>query len=157
MMKHKTNRRRLLAGIVAFMWLGFIWGNSMLPGADSAAVSGFLGELLAKMFGPKVLEAAFFLQKLAHFTEFSILGGVLAWNAGLWPVSSSVPVLTGLLAAMADETIQLFSPGRASMVQDVWIDFAGVLAGLLLFRLVARRRHLNSDKAPQVSESFKYP
>ena len=157
MMKHKTNRRRLLAGIVAFMWLGFIWGNSMLPGADSAAVSGFLGELLAKMFGPKVLEAAFFLRILAHFTEFSILGGVLAWNAGLWPVSSSVPVLTGLLAAMADETIQLFSPGRASMVQDVWIDFAGVLAGLLLFRLVARRRHLNSDKAPQVSESFKYP
>ena len=157
MMKHKTNRRRLLAGIVAFMWLGFIWGNSMLPGADSAAVSGFLGELLAKMFGPKVLEAAFFHRKLAHFTEFSILGGVLAWNAGLWPVSSSVPVLTGLLAAMADETIQLFSPGRASMVQDVWIDFAGVLAGLLLFRLVARRRHLNSDKAPQVSESFKYP
>ena len=55
MMKHKTNRRRLLAGIVAFMWLGFIWGNSMLPGADSAAVSGFLGELLAKMFVPKVL------------------------------------------------------------------------------------------------------
>ena len=89
MMKHKTNRRRLLAGIVAFMWLGFIWGNSMLPGADSAAVSGFVGELLAKMFGPKVLEAAFFLRKLAHFTEFSILGGVLAWNAGLWPVSSS--------------------------------------------------------------------
>ena len=148
MMKHKTNRRRLLAGIVAFMWLGFIWGNSMLPGSDSAAVSGFVGELLAKIFGPKVLEAAFFLRKLAHSTEFSILGGVLAWNAGLWPVSSSVPVLTGLLAAMADETIQLFSPGRASMVQDVWIDFAGVLAGLLLFRLVARRRHLNSDKAP---------
>ena len=148
MMKHKTSRRRLLAGIVAFMWLGFIWGNSMLPGSDSAAVSGFVGELLAKIFGPKVLEAAFFLRKLAHFTEFSILGGVLAWNAGLWPVSSSVPVLTGLLAAMADETIQLFSPGRASMVQAVWIDFAGVLAGLLLFRLVARRRHLNSDKAP---------
>ena len=63
MMKHKTNRRRLLAGIVAFMWPGFIWGNSMLPGADSAAVSGFVGELLAKMFGPKVLEAAFFILK----------------------------------------------------------------------------------------------
>lgn len=129
-MKHKTNRRRLLAGIVAFMWLGFIWGNSMLPGADSAAVSGFLGELLAKMFGPKVLEAAFFLRKLAHFTEFSILGGVLAWNAGLWPVSSSVPVLTGLLAAMADETIQLFSPGRrpwyrmsGSTLQGSWPAF----------------------------------
>lgn len=148
MMKHKTNRRRLLAGIVAFMWLGFIWGNSMLPGSDSAAVSGFVGELLAKIFGPKVLEAAFFLRKLAHFTEFSILGGVLAWNAGLWPVSSSVPVLTGLLAAMADETIQLFSPGRASHGTGCLDRLCRGLGRPSAVRLVARRRHLNSDKAP---------
>ena len=78
MMKHKTNRRRLLAGIVAFMWLGFIWGNSMLPGADSAAVSGFVGELLAKMFGPKVLEAAFF------FENWPILQNFPYWVA-CWP------------------------------------------------------------------------
>ncbi len=83
-MKHKTNRRRLLAGIVAFMWLGFIWGNSMLPGSDSAAVSGFVGELLARYSALRYWAA--FFEKLAHFTEFSILGGVLAWNAGLWPV-----------------------------------------------------------------------
>lgn len=145
MMKDKVNRRRLLAGGIALIWLGFIWGNSMLPGADSNAVSGFVGQLLAQVFGSQVLKATFFLRKLAHFTEFTILGGLFAWNAKLWSTSFSVPVLAGLLAAMADETIQIFSPGRAPMVQDVWIDFAGVLTGLLLFRLLTRIRKSDSD------------
>lgn len=145
MMKHKVNRRKLLAGGIALIWLGFIWSNSMLPGADSNAVSGFVGQLLAKVFGSQVLKATFFLRKLAHFTEFTILGGLFAWNAGLWSTSFPVPVLAGLLAALADETIQIFSPGRAPMVQDVWIDFAGVLTGLLLFRLLARLRKSDSD------------
>ena len=43
MMETQNKPSETLAGIVAFMWLGFIWGNSMLPGSDSAAVSGFVG------------------------------------------------------------------------------------------------------------------
>lgn len=134
-MKQSINKRKWLAGALTLAWFGLIWGNSFLPGEDSAAVSGFVGELLSKIFGPKVLEATFLLRKLAHFAEFSILGGLLAWNAKLWRRSYSLSALTGLLVAMADETIQLFSPGRASIVADVWIDFAGVLMGLLLFYL----------------------
>ena len=145
MMKDKVNRRRLLAGGIAVISLGFVWGNSMHPGADSNAISGFVGQLLAEVFGSQVLKATFFLLELAHFTEFTILGGLFAWNAKLWSTSFSVPVLAGLLAAMADETIQIFSPGRAPMVQDVWIDFAGVLTGLLLFRLLTRIRKSDSD------------
>ena len=88
-MKHKTNRRRLQAGIVAFMWLGFIWGNSMLPGSDSAAVSGFVGELLAKIFGPKVL-GCFFLRKLAHFQNFPYWVACWPGTPGCGQFSSSV-------------------------------------------------------------------
>ena len=33
--------------------------------------------------------------------------------------------------ALTDETIQLFSQGRSSQVTDVWLDSAGVLAGIL--------------------------
>lgn len=36
----------------------------------------------------------------------------------------------GLMTALTDETIQLFSAGRSSQVTDVWIDFAGCLAGI---------------------------
>ena len=46
------------------------------------------------------------------------------------------PLLAGLMTALTDETIQLFSPGRSSQVTDVWIDFAGVVTGTLLAFLV---------------------
>ena len=146
-MKQSTNRRKLLAGILTLAWLGLIWGNSFLPGENSAAVSGFVGELLSKVFGPKVLEATFLLRKLAHFTEFAILGGLLAWNAKLWRRSRSLPALAGLLAAMTDETIQLFSPGRASRVAVVWIDFAGLLTGLLLFHWFRRQKKNETERS----------
>ncbi len=40
--------------------------------------------------------------------------------------------LFGLLAALTDETLQYFSPGRAPMVSDVWIDAGGYAAGLVV-------------------------
>ena len=43
----------------------------------------------------------------------------------------TVPMLGGVLTALTDETIQLFSEGRSSQVTDVWLDSAGVLAGIL--------------------------
>ena len=41
-------------------------------------------------------------------------------------------MLGGVLTAMADETIQIYSPGRSSQVTDVWLDSAGVLVGILI-------------------------
>ena len=48
----------------------------------------------------------------------------------------SWPILGGVLTALTDETIQMFVPGRSSSVRDVWIDTAGVLAGLLVALLL---------------------
>ncbi|MBQ5687321.1 MAG: VanZ family protein [Ruminococcus sp.] len=59
------------------------------------------------------------------------------------PQRYAVQVLfAGLSAALIDETIQLFIEGRAGMIADVWIDFAGVVTGALLllaFYAVYRR------------------
>ncbi len=44
----------------------------------------------------------------------------------------TVPMLAGVLTALTDETIQLFSEGRSSQVTDVWLDSAGVLVGILI-------------------------
>jgi VanZ family protein len=41
-----------------------------------------------------------------------------------------------LLVAVLDEAIQFFSSGRAPMVSDVLLDFAGALTGLLLMTLI---------------------
>lgn len=49
-----------------------------------------------------------------------------AWRFISWPA------LAGLLTALTDETIQLFSGGRSSQVTDIWIDFGGVVTGMVL-------------------------
>ena len=61
-------------------------------------------------------------------------GTHFSWVAALLP---------GTLAALCDETIQLFVPGRSGQITDVWLDTAGYLTGalltLLLFRLCRKR------------------
>ena len=68
-------------------------------------------------------------------------------------VHISWPILGGLLTALTDETIQMFSDGRSSQLTDVWLDFSGVMAGILvgLFCLALCRmcwllyKHRNED------------
>lgn len=66
-------------------------------------------------------------RRAAHGAHFS-------WPAALLP---------GTFAALCDETIQLFVPGRSGQITDVWLDTAGYLTGalltLLLFRLCRKR------------------
>ena len=45
----------------------------------------------------------------------------------------------GMTTALIDETIQLFSAGRAARVTDVWIDFGGLCVGLALTALIRGR------------------
>lgn len=136
------NKQKWLAGILLLLCLVFIWGNSLLPAEDSGAMSGRLSQILAAVFGSWAVEAEGVFRKLAHFTEFALLGMLLGWNEKLYRGRRTVlgPFL-GLLAAMTDETLQLFSDGRAGMVADVWLDFAGVLGGIGLLSLLPRLKN----------------
>ena len=65
--------------------LAFIWGNSLLPGEISGAISDQVEHVLEMLLPEgEVLpeESVFPLRKLAHFTEFTALGLCLTfWNA----------------------------------------------------------------------------
>lgn len=126
--------------------LAFIWGNSLLPASESEKFSDSVKEVLEQ-----VLPENFFkddqgndgnlIRKLAHFTEFTLLGAeltVLIWEILYCSLTTSL--LCGLLAAVSDETIQIFVEGRGSSVRDVWIDFGGVLVGTVLVWLVLKFR-----------------
>lgn len=76
------------------------------------------------------------VRKAAHFLEFALLGFLsLCCLRVLTPHLEkhvSWPLLLGLVVALIDESIQLFVPGRAGIVPDIWVDFGGVIAGILL-------------------------
>ena len=75
------------------------------------------------------------VRKMAHFCEYMLEGFLLMLCMRVYsrhPLGHiTVPMLGGVLTALTDETIQLYSPGRSSQVTDVWLDSVGVLAGIL--------------------------
>ena len=62
----------------------------------------------------------------------ALLFGAAGIRHGLW-----FPPCFGLLAALLDETVQLFAAGRSGQVSDVWLDLAGFLAGWILIALIS--------------------
>ena len=76
------------------------------------------------------------VRKLAHFCEYLLEGFLLMLCLRVYTrhffKHVSWPMLCGLLTALTDETIQLFVPGRSGQVTDIWIDFSGVMTGLLV-------------------------
>lgn len=126
--------------VVAAAFLGcvlFIWHNSLENAETSAERSGRVTSVVNKIvesLGQKSV-TEHFVRKLAHFSEYG-LEGVLAvllflaygFHAGRywWKV-----ILTGMVTAVTDESLQFFSLGRAPGLKDVCIDMAGFLCGML--------------------------
>ena len=130
----RTDKRLRLCTALLICNLVFIWGNSLLPGEISGAFSDWVKSLLAQLLpmGPDNGSGGGLLRKVAHFTEFTALGILLAWLHGMLQKGKLQPFLWGILAASVDETIQCFVPDRGPGIKDVCIDSAGVLTGIIL-------------------------
>lgn len=135
-----------IVGLLILVTLAFIWKNSLLPREDSLEKSSMVTDALRPILGLLIGEknvTDHFVRKLAHLTEFAALGAETACFALL--LSSRRLhgffhcLFAGLLAALIDETLQLLTD-RGSQVQDVLLDFAGLLLGVLLTYLIARLR-----------------
>jgi len=143
-------KRRLALLIAIILTLAFIWGNSLLNREQSSDESAWVLQLVTpilELFIGKGSVTEHLVRKLAHFTEFSLLGFELFfWFSAVREKGKEILLLAmahGLFAALTDETIQLFS-ARGSQVQDVWLDFAGATTGasfaLLIISLVRKRQ-----------------
>ena len=119
----------------------FIFSNSMAVADVSSVSSGrvlqLLQAVLRRLGHPALAQrlTMHIVRKMAHFCEYTLEGFLLMLCMRVYTRRYvrhiSVPMLGGVLTAMADETIQIYSPGRSSQVTDVWLDSAGVLAGIL--------------------------
>ena len=138
----------LLAGVLLF-----IWGNSLLPASASASLSGWLHRILTAGLpgGGNGSHGEGLLRKLAHFTEFALLGAVLLrlfrGREERLPVAWLLGLVCGVFAACLDELLQHFSPGRSPQFGDVCIDAAGVLTGTLLCLTVTIIRKSKTNKS----------
>lgn len=141
----RTKKRLWLCCGLIGLNLAFIWGNSLLPGELSGAISGWLRDLFAALIpgeADKPDTGHGLLRKLAHFTEFCTLGMLLRWLFGMlrskrWQ-RAVFPLLCGIAAACMDETIQCFVPGRGPGIKDVGIDTLGVTLGVVIIYFISK-------------------
>ena len=143
--------------------IAFIFSNSMkiasVSTVSSSRVLTLLQAALRRLGHPALAQRLtdHIVRKLAHFCEYMLEGFLLTLCLRVYTRRFvrhiSWPILGGLLTALTDETIQMFSDGRSSQITDVWLDFSGVLTGILvgLFCLALCRmcyllyKHRNED------------
>ncbi len=133
----KSSTRKIILSLCIAACLAFIWINSLMPAEVSGEMSGFAEKILRYIFGEELAVGEAVLRKLAHCTEFAVYGFVLALFM-YEKLTARLPLIAfcGLGTAVMDETIQLFSDGRAGQIKDVWIDFSGFAAGVLFVFLL---------------------
>ena len=132
----------VLVCLLIAVTLGFIWGNSVKNRSASQLLSlgvlQWIRPLLGMIFSPENV-TDHLVRKLAHFTEFGLLGAELIMLTYLLRKLRVRSVLNclfaGLSAAVIDETVQIFS-ARGSQAIDVLLDFGGVVAGAAVALLI---------------------
>lgn len=139
----KTKPRLTVCISLLVVLLAFIWGNSMTPGNVSGEMSSWVSKLIGKLLpflSPESEHGHWLVRKIAHFSEFAALGVLLRWLfamlANRKPLRFLLPLGCGMLCAVIDEFIQLFSPGRVCSFVDMCIDWSGVLTGISLLALI---------------------
>lgn len=137
----RTARRLRLCITLLCVNLAFIWGNSLLPGGVSGALSHWLRDVLSWLFDNTGTSDGGhgLLRKIAHFTEFCSLGLCLCWLFSMLRQKKwervVFPLCAGIMAACIDECIQIFVPGRGPGILDVAIDSCGVILGIIILTL----------------------
>lgn len=111
-----------------------------------------------------VEQAEGYVRKLAHFSEYAMLGLCLALPLYAYRIRGRRLLLTAQvicgLYAVSDEFHQSFIPGRTPQLRDVLIDSAGALVGILIGWLIAHTaartilRPLSLEKERRVREEY---
>ena len=125
---------------LTIVWIMVIFSFSMQSGVESSELSGgivdWIIELVFDGEFSYVIELGFLIRKLAHFTEYLVLGVVVIQTVK--QTNCSEPVFISVIVSMlvcvcvasCDEAIQLFSEGRSGQVVDVVLDGCGALCGV---------------------------
>ena len=134
--------KRWILYIVLCLIVFFIWDNSLQNVGNSDGFSLIFAEWLAPIadklgFYGNIWALNRIIRKLAHLTEFTILGGVLYVVLRRYIEYGTVvkTIGVGIVIASLDEFIQLFSLGRSSQLSDVLIDTIGIIIGISVVKL----------------------
>ena len=142
--------KKIISFIVLILWMIVIFSFSS---ADANKSTGTSDKVITTMIEIKdkitnnetpnnekeiiVKNSSFYIRKIAHITEYLILG-FLTFNLLKQYSVTNIYYAIGLsiLYSCTDEFHQLFISGRSGSIRDVLIDFIGILIGTYLYKLL---------------------
>ena len=84
-----------------------------------------------------VKNSSFYIRKIAHITEYLILGFLIFNLLKQYSVTNIYYAIgLSILYSCTDEFHQLFISGRSGSIRDVLIDSIGILIGTYLYKLL---------------------
>lgn len=97
-----------------------------------------------------------FIRKLAHGLEFFVLSILVFFALSKDNINNKDLIIRTLfivvMAAILDEYLQSYIPGRGSSVSDVLIDFWGGVLGVLVSKLVSKITCITEEKIGKEKE-----
>lgn len=124
----------IIASVAIICW---IFSNSLANSDESTQQSTEVKQVvdgaLSAVSGKKVDVPMLVIRKLAHFTEYFLLGVCMYLAFYFFRTRNIfilIPCAVGLIIPIIDENIQLSSDGRHFAVTDMLIDMGGVACGI---------------------------
>jgi len=122
------------------IWLAFI-SYASSDSFNAGNTSRIIGPLVLWLFpntSPETMATIHFItRKLAHFTEYAILGFLAARAFRTSPRWFLISAVLVVLYALLDEYHQSFVPSRTASIFDSLIDMAGGISALIF---ISRKR-----------------
>ena len=134
-----TKKSRIILLVLSVLWTIFIFSNSIATAEQSSENSSTIVNFLLNFINIDISFLTLVVRKLGHFSEFLLQGifiGSFFLVSNTYTKNIIYVMFLGLITAVTDEFIQLFSPGRSGMIQDVLIDFSGTITAVLVCGII---------------------
>lgn len=117
---------------------------SSFNASDSSSQSGFIVNFLNNILKIENVDIlSFIIRKLAHITEYFILGLLTINCLKDYKIKNIfiVSMLFCILYSCTDEFHQLFVSGRSGSIKDVMIDSIGIIFGIAIYKLLNKKNY----------------
>ena len=135
--------KKYLSILLVILWMSFIFIMSSYDSNESSQQSGLIVGIITNIFNISNTDIlSHIIRKLAHFTEYLILGILVInmFTKNNAKKSCLLSILLCIIYATSDEIHQIFTPGRACQIKDILIDSVGSITGVYLFKLLKKRK-----------------
>ena len=142
--------KKIISFIVLILWMIVIFSFSS---ADANKSTGTSDKVITTMIEIKdkitnnetpnnekeiiVKNSSFYIRKIAHITEYLILGFLMFNLLKQYSVTNIYYAIgLSILYSCTDEFHQLFINGRSGSIRDILMDSIGILIGTYLYKLL---------------------